>query len=157
MGLLGTILQDFAGQEQGGNPLQSGMPQASGAGPSGLGGGMGSAVLPALISMMTNSGGGMLAQGNASPLSGLLGRFEQAGLGHLAQSWVGSGTNQAISPEQVHSALGDDQVQSMSQQTGMAPNDVVSEVARILPSLIDRLTPNGAMPSAQDMHIPAAA
>ena len=52
--------------------------------------------------------------GASGGLSGLLGSLQQAGLGHIAESWIGNGPNQPISPQQLHSALGDDHVQSMS-------------------------------------------
>ena len=145
MGLLGTILQDFAGAN-----TNTAQPQG---GFTGMGGGISSALVPVLLSVLTSQAGNQ-TNGNSSPLSGLLSRFEQAGLGSVAQSWVGTGQNQPITPQQVHSVLGEDQVQAMAGQTGMASNDLLSEVARVLPALIDRLTPNGRLPSGPDMSMP---
>src|SRR5690349_12878038 len=89
-------------------------------------------------------GGG--GTGTAGGLSGLISRFEQAGLGHIAQSWVGNGPKQPISPEQLHSVFGENQVQNMAGQAGMAPGDFLSQLSQHLPSVVDGMTPNGQVP-----------
>ncbi len=86
--------------------------------------------------------GGGLA-GMAGGLGGLLGSFQQAGLGHIAQSWVGNGPNQPVSPQQLQSVLGDGQVQSMSSQAGMEPQDFLSQLSQHLPNAVHGMTPNG--------------
>ena len=88
--------------------------------------------------------GGMLGgAGGAGGLQGLLGAFEQAGLGHIAQSWVGNGANQPVSPDQLQSVLGQDKVQGMAQQAGLSPGDLLKELAQHLPQAVDGMTPNG--------------
>ncbi len=88
--------------------------------------------------------GGMMGGGGG--LGGLLASFQQAGLGHVAQSWVGNGPNQAVSPEQLHSVLGQDQVQSMASQAGMQPQDFLSQLSQHLPNAVNGMTPNGRLP-----------
>ena len=117
-------------------------------------GGNGSPVESILMSLLANQGlqggqGGNAQAGN--PIAGLISRFEQAGLGSVAQSWVGNGANQPVSPEQLHGALGEEQVQALSSQTGMAPHDLLSQLAQALPGIIDRLTPNGRVPAAEEL------
>ena len=90
--------------------------------------------------------GGMGMAGGSSGLGGLLSSFEQAGLGHIAQSWVGNGPNQAVSPQQLQGVLGDDRVQSMSSQAGMQPQDFLSQLAQHLPNAVSGMTPNGRVP-----------
>ena len=90
------------------------------------------------------------ASGNG--LTGLVQQFEQQGLGHIAQSWVGNGPNQAISPDQVHQVLGADQVQQLVQQTGMQGGDVASALAAMLPQIIDKLTPQGQVPQGAGLQ-----
>lgn len=85
-------------------------------------------------------------QGQVGGLGGLLRRFEQAGLGDVARSWVSNGTNQPVSPQQVAQALGPEQVQTMATQTGMPKESLLAELAQHLPGIIDRLTPNGQAP-----------
>jgi uncharacterized protein YidB (DUF937 family) len=94
------------------------------------------------------SGPGGFASGGATggDLSGLISSFEQAGLGHLVQSWIGDGPNQPVSPDQLHSVPGDDQVQSMSNHAGMAPHDFLSQLSQPLPAAVNGMTPNGRLP-----------
>ena len=79
-------------------------------------------------------------------LGGILSAFEQAGLGHIAQSWVGNGPNQSVSPDQLQSVLGQDQVHSMAAQAGMQPNDFLGQLAQHLPNAVHGMTPNGQLP-----------
>lgn len=92
------------------------------------------------------------------PQGGLLGglgslvqRFQQSGHGDIINSWIGPGQNRAITPEQLHQALGPEAVNNLSQLTGAAPHDLVSELSRILPSVVDRLTPQGRVPDQAEM------
>lgn len=94
----------------------------------GLMGGSGGGASPIqgiLMNMLGSQAGGHGAPGG---LGGLLTMFQQAGLGDVAQSWVGNGPNQPVSPQQLHSALGDEQVQSMATQSGLAPQDFLSQL-----------------------------
>ncbi len=163
MGLLGELLGGFAGQ----NPAQ-GTAQQPGQSLFSSGGGMSSALVPVLMTLLASQSaggqsggvlgslaGGLGGSGN-SPLSGLLGRFEQAGLGQVAQSWVGSGPNQPITPQQLHGVLGDEQIQNLASQSGMQPQTLLSELAHVLPGLVDKLTPRGELPSPADMEAPQA-
>ncbi len=79
-------------------------------------------------------------------LPGLLERFQEAGLGHVIGSWIGTGQNQPISPEQVQQVLGDGELQHISEQTGLPPEQAAGHLSDLLPSLIDKLTPNGEVP-----------
>ena len=85
-------------------------------------------------------------------LAGLAQQFEQKGLGHLMQSWVGTGQNQAISPDQMQHALGADQIQQFAQQTGLQGSQVATALSALLPQLIDKLTPNGQVPHSNDLQ-----
>ena len=108
---------------------------------SGLLGGAGS-------NTMGNAGlGGM---GN---LGGLISQFENAGLGHIAQSWVGNGPNLPVSPQQLQNVFGQSQVQSMANQAGMQPGDFLSQLSQHLPAAVDGMTPNGRMPEEGSMSV----
>lgn len=95
-------------------------------------------------------GGGQATQGASGGTGGGLGsliqRFEGAGLGNVAQSWVGNGPNQSITPQQLHGVLGEDKVQSMASQSGIPSHDLLSQLSQHLPGIIDRLTPGGHLP-----------
>ncbi len=102
-----------------------------------------------------NSGPGasqtMPAQGNG--LQGVIGAFEQAGLGHLVQSWMGGGSNLPVSPQQLQSVFGENQVQSMASQAGLPKEDFLSQLSQHLPNAVNGMTPaaNAATPGTIDV------
>jgi uncharacterized protein YidB (DUF937 family) len=81
-------------------------------------------------------------------VGGLVQRFEQAGAGSVISSWVGTGPNASISPEQLQSILGSDVVQQLAQRTGLPIQDLMPLIAQHLPGVIDRATPGGQVPAA---------
>ena len=97
--------------------------------------------------------GGMGAGMGSGGLGGLMSQFQQGGLGHIAQSWVGNGPNQPVSPEQLHGVLGADQVQSMASQAGMQPQDFLSQLSQHLPDAVHGMTPNGRLPDEGTMSV----
>jgi uncharacterized protein YidB (DUF937 family) len=102
-------------------------------------GGQGSSngLLAAAMTLVQQQGG----------LEGLLQKFQGAGLGDLAQSWVGTGANAAVSGDQLEAAFGHDAVASVASQTGVAPSQASSGLASVLPEIVNALTPNGQIPS----------
>ncbi len=79
-------------------------------------------------------------------IQGLSQRFQQQGLGDVISSWVGTGTNQPISAQQIVNVLGSDRVAALAQQAGTSPDEVSAALTQLLPTLIDKLTPNGQTP-----------
>jgi len=84
-------------------------------------------------------------------LSGLLQSFQQGGHGEVMNSWIGPGQNQPIAPDQLHQALGPDAVNNLSRLTGLPADQLVSELSRVLPGVVDKLTPQGRMPDQTEM------
>lgn len=124
----------------------------------GGGGGSASAVQGVLMNMLgggQQGGMGMAGQGSSmgGGLGGLLSSFQQAGLGHIAQSWVRNGPNQPVSPQQLQSVLGDDQVQGMAGQAGMGSQDFLSQLSQHLPNVVSGMTPNGRLPDEGSMSV----
>jgi uncharacterized protein YidB (DUF937 family) len=100
--------------------------------------------------------GGLLAGGAAgSVLSGglndLLKQFQQAGQGDVTKSWVGTGPNKTISPDDLAKALGGDQISALSAHSGMSREDLLASLSQYLPQAVDHLTPNGRMPTDQEV------
>ncbi len=83
------------------------------------------------------------AQGGG--LGSLVQAFQQNGLGHLMDSWIGTGQNLPVSPAQIQQVLGP-RVQQLAQQHGMSPDAVSQALSQLLPGLVDHLTPNGHLP-----------
>jgi uncharacterized protein YidB (DUF937 family) len=136
-GGLGDILGGLLG---GGRPsgvpsggMPSGMPSGAGSGGLGdiLGGGLGGSVL---------SGG----------LGNLIKQMQQNGYGRQAQSWVGHGENETIPPDDLAKALGADDIDRLTQQTGMDRDELLSGLSQHLPNLVDQLTPEGRLPTEQE-------
>ena len=80
-------------------------------------------------------------------LQALLARFQQGGYADIIRSWISSGQNQQIEPHQLNEALGPTRVAELAEQTGLPHQTLLSELARVLPIVIDRLTPQGRMPA----------
>ena len=117
--------------------------------PGGAGGG-------GLSDLMKGGLGGLLAGGAAgSILSGglgdLLGQLQKGGQGEVADSWVGKGQNRAISPGDLASALGADQIDGVAAQAGMSRDDLLQGLSQYLPDVVDQMTPEGRLPDEQEM------
>ena len=91
--------------------------------------------------------GGLLANNSElGGLSGLVEKFNQKGMGDIVGSWIGKGDNLPISADQIASAFGNGTMGNMANQLGLDPAQVSAQLAQMLPGLIDKLTPNGALP-----------
>ncbi|MGC2199620.1 MAG: YidB family protein [Stellaceae bacterium] len=84
-------------------------------------------------------------------LSGVLQSFQQSGHGDVINSWIGHGQNQPIAPDQLHQALGPDAVNNLSRLTGLPQDQLLAELSRVLPGVVDKLTPNGRMPDQAEV------
>jgi len=84
--------------------------------------------------------------GGQGGLNGLISQFASKGLGDVIGSWVGTGKNLPVSPDQLKSALGDDTVKNIASKLGMDTNAVTSQLSNLLPDVVDKLTPNGKIP-----------
>jgi uncharacterized protein YidB (DUF937 family) len=103
-----------------------------------LGGAVGAGVVTVVNGLIEKHGG----------VEGIAKELESKGLGGAVQSWIGTGPNQAISPDQVHQALGPDTVKELAAKIGLSPDDLAQKLSQILPQAIDKLTPHGAVPKA---------
>jgi uncharacterized protein YidB (DUF937 family) len=81
-------------------------------------------------------------------LLGLVNTLRQLGLNDVVSSWISTGENKPISPEQVQNALGEGQINQMAQNMGVSHQEVSTGLAGLLPQLIDKLTPDGKLPES---------
>jgi uncharacterized protein YidB (DUF937 family) len=100
--------------------------------------------------------GGLLAGGAAgSVLSGglgdLLNQFQQKGHGDAANSWVSNGPNKQIAPGDLANALGADQIDSLSSQSGLSRDELLKGLSQYLPDVINHLTPDGRLPNEKEL------
>lgn len=110
-------------------------------------------VLGAVSGQLQQQGGlasvlsGLLsADGGQGGLGGLVDKFNQAGMGDVVASWIGKGDNLPISADQISGILGSDAVANVARQLGIDPAQAAGQLSQMLPGLIDKLTPNGALP-----------
>src|SRR5438270_10606657 len=149
MAILGLLawkaFKHLSGNQTGSAPQPSPAPtQLPPAANAGAGGGLGD--------ILKGSLGGLLAGGAAgSVLSGglgdLLNQLQRSGHGETANSWVGKGENKPIAPGDLANALGADQIQSLSAQSGLSRDELLSGLSQYLPKVIDHLTPDGRLPT----------
>lgn len=166
MALLGLIaykaVKSFSGASAGAGPAMAQSPDSA-AGGGLMGGGLGDMVgrlfgggggtaAPAaaaggLSSLLAgSSAGGVVSSG----LQNLIGELQNSGNGDAAQSWVGHGANQEIAPNDLAKALGPETVNALAQHTGMNPDDLLVSLSQHLPELVNRLTPNGRLPTEEE-------
>ena len=99
--------------------------------------------------------GGLLGGATAgSVLSGGLGdlveRFKRNGQGQAADSWVKTGPNQQLGPDQLEQAIGPDVLNTLSQHTGLSREELLSRLTRELPAAVDKFTPEGRLPTEDE-------
>ena len=145
-------VKHFGGSQPGAAPTQA-PPRLPGNVTAGLPGGVGSG---GLSDMLKGGLGGLLAGGAAgSVLSGglgdLLNQFQQKGHGDAANSWVSNGPNKQISPGDLANALGADQIDQLASQSGMSRDELLSGLSQYLPDVINHLTPDGRLPSENEL------
>jgi uncharacterized protein YidB (DUF937 family) len=84
-------------------------------------------------------------------ISGLVEKFQQNGLGNIVSSWIGTGANLPVSADQLQQVLGKEQIQAFAQKAGIVPETASSQLAEVLPDIVDKLTPNGEVPQGGDL------
>lgn len=84
-------------------------------------------------------------------LGGLLDKLQKGGLGDVANSWVGPGQNKPVSPGQLGPALGNDLIKTLSQRSGIPEDELMKQLSQILPGVVDKLTPQGRVPTAAEL------
>jgi uncharacterized protein YidB (DUF937 family) len=90
--------------------------------------------------------------GGASGLAALASAFQSQGLGSVIDSWVGTGQNQSISASKLAGLLGNDTISQFAQKAGLGVADAGPALAAVLPSLIDKLTPQGRVPEESSLE-----
>ena len=79
-------------------------------------------------------------------LQAVMSKFEEQGLGSVVQSWIGTGANEAISADNIKKVIGEENLNALGQKIGMSTDDIAGKVATFLPTIVDKLSPNGSLP-----------
>lgn len=174
MGLLDDLLSQMTGGEGAAPPRTRSRDAVPAGGPSS--GGMSSlmaALLPVVLSMLSNRGtttappgrasaggglGDILGQvlggsgsgsgaGGLGGLGALLEQFQRAGFGEQVGSWVGAGSNQPLTPDALERVFGHDALSEIARRAGVSEQDASRGLAELLPEVVDRVTPEGQMPA----------
>jgi uncharacterized protein YidB (DUF937 family) len=103
----------------------------------------GNPMLNAVIGLIQNHPGG---------IQGLLGQFQQQGLGDQVASWISTGQNQEIGADHVQQAMGTAPIAGLAQQLGIGQGEAASGLAQFLPLIIDKLSPQGQMPPQEELQ-----
>jgi uncharacterized protein YidB (DUF937 family) len=106
------------------DPVQTGRPQSQ-------------TQTPSFSDLLAGSGFGSLA--------GLVEKLSNGGLDQHVKSWLGTGENIPVQPDQLRNAIGQEPAQTMSQQTGIPAERILQILAQYLPTAIDRASPNGRL------------
>jgi uncharacterized protein YidB (DUF937 family) len=132
------IAELLRGAQRNPGALPSQEPQSGSAGgaiPGNLGGMLGGTSIGDLL-----SGG----------LRDLVDAFKQKGQGEVADSWISREPNKQIAPHQLEQAIGPDVLETLSQQTGLSREELLSRLSKNLPDAVDKYTPEGRIPTAAD-------
>ena len=113
---------------------EAGLSRTGGPGAPGSGGGLGGML------------GGLLGGGALGGLGGLLGGLRDQALGHKVKSWVGHGENHPVAPQEVERAFDPAELDEAARRAGANRGALLDEFSRMLPGMVDGLTPQGRLP-----------
>jgi uncharacterized protein YidB (DUF937 family) len=150
MAILGLLawkaVKHFSGNQPGASPAPA--PSSGNTAGGGMGGGLGDVLKGGLGGLLAGGAAGSVISGG---LGELLKQFQQNGQGEAANSWVGPGPNKQISPGDLASALGADQIDTLASQSGLSRDELLTGLSRHLPEVIDDLTPQGRLPTESEL------
>ena len=86
-------------------------------------------------------------------LGGLLKQFQQNGFGDAIDSWIGTGPNKPVAPDQITNALTPEVLDALSQRTGLSKDQISQILSQVLPNFVDQLTPQGRLPTQKDIAL----
>lgn len=85
-------------------------------------------------------------------VEGLAQQFQQKGLGGIISGWIANGTNPPVTGQQIVNVIGQDRVTAIAARAGLSAQQVSDGISKLLPIVVDHLTPNGQVPP----HSPGA-
>jgi uncharacterized protein YidB (DUF937 family) len=104
-----------------------------------IGGAVGAEMVSVVNGLIAKHGG----------LSGMIEQLKTQGLGDAVKSWVSTGPNLPVAPDQMQRALGSDTVAQLAAKLGMTPEELSAKLSTALPQIVDKLTPAGVVPQTR--------
>jgi uncharacterized protein YidB (DUF937 family) len=143
-------VKHFSGNQTGSAPQPAPAPGNVNAGlpGGGMGGGLGDLLKGGLGGLLGGAAAGSVISGG---LGDLINQLQQKGLGDQANSWVSNGPNKPVSPGDLANALGADQIDSLSAQSGLPRDELLNGLSQYLPDAINHLTPEGRLPNEDEL------
>jgi uncharacterized protein YidB (DUF937 family) len=139
-------VKHFGGNQPGSSPAAPA--QVPPPAPASTGGGLGNILAGGLGGLLGGGAAGSVLSGG---LGDLLKQFQQNGQGDVANSWVGKGPNKPIAPGDLANALGADQLEQLSSQSGLSREELLQGLSQYLPQVVDHLTPEGRLPTDKEV------
>ena len=130
-------LQDVLGGLLGGGSAGGGIGTKAG----GMNMGALAAALAPLVLKLLKGGG----------LSKMMQGAQASGLSSQADSWVGTGGNASVSPQEVRGLVGDDTVNELAQNAGISQDQAAEVLAQVVPQAVSAVTPDGQLPADNDL------
>lgn len=101
---------------------------------------------PSATSVPASQGGGLLGG-----LNELIQKFQNSGQAATINSWIGQGQNAPIQPGQLNSVLGQQTISDLARQSGLSEQELLAQLSKVLPNIVNNLTPNGRLPTAAEL------
>jgi uncharacterized protein YidB (DUF937 family) len=153
MALLPVVLAMLSDRGRGPGAASSGFgPGPDGAG--GLGDLLGGALGGAFGGRAGDSGGpaGPGGLGGLGGLGALLEQLGQRGYREQVDSWVGTGPNLPVPDDALVQVFGGQGLSRIASQAGLSEDQTREGLGRLLPEVVDTLTPAGQLPSQDDIQ-----
>lgn len=97
------------------------------------------------IDSITSALSGLMASGGDVNLGSLMENLNNSGLSDIAKSWLGDGANQTISPEQISSAMGSDQISQFASKLGISVEEAAGGLSDAVPQVVDKASSGGSL------------
>lgn len=101
--------------------------------------------------LLVNAVIGLINNQQTGGLAGLVKQFAGSGLGDIVNSWVSTGKNLPVTPQQIQQGLGSDAISQLAAKVGLSPQDLTLHLSNVLPQVVDKLTPDGKIPQGDLM------
>ena len=93
----------------------------------------------------------MITSGGLGGIQGLIKKLTDGGLGNIVNSWIGTGKNEPVEPNQLQNALGSDMMGKFASKMGVSQSDAASHLSKLLPTVVDKVTPDGKLPESGNL------